>query len=149
MAKARHLLADQKAQFERTAEHYEQVARDEVSAQVAHDKAELVSEAVSVIGERDKRLAETTSQLADLRSHLDQANSGAQAELHIASRENSDASGALTEQKEIIVQEAEEVISTLNQNAQSAIANLRARLATAEGGLVRVNAEKTILESNF
>ena len=104
---------------------------------------------MSAIGERDQNIAETTSQLADLRSHLDQTNSWAQAELRKASRDKSDASGALTEQKEIIVQEAEEVISTLNQNAESAIANLRARLATAEGDLVRVNAEKTVLESNY
>ena len=73
MAKAKHLLADQKAQFERTAQHYEQVSRDEVTAQVARNKAGLVSEAMSAIGERDLKLAETTSQLADLRSHLDQA----------------------------------------------------------------------------
>ena len=55
MAKARHLLADQNIQFEKTAQHYEQVARDEVTAQVAHNKAELMSEAMSVIGEKDKR----------------------------------------------------------------------------------------------
>jgi len=95
------------------------------------------------------KIAEATSQLADLRSHLDQAQSWAQAELHKASKYKSDASGALTQQKEVIVQEAEEVLSTLNQNAESAIANLRARLATAEGYLVKVNAEKTVLEPNF
>ena len=78
MAKAKHLLADQKAQFERTAQHYEQVARDEVSAQVAHNKAELIQEAASVIGDKEKKIAETNPQLADLRSHLDHANSWAQ-----------------------------------------------------------------------
>jgi len=149
MAKAKHLLADQKAKFEQTAQYYEQVARDEVTAQVAHNKAELVSEAMSVIGERDQKIAATTSQLADLRSHLDQANLWAQAELNKASKDKSDASGALAQQKETIVKEAEEVMSTLTQNAESAIANLRARLATAEGDLVKVNAEKMILESDF
>ena len=114
MAKAKHLLADQKAQFERTTEHYEEVARDEVSAQVAHNKAELIQEAVSVIGDKDKKIAETISQLADLRSHLDHANSWAQAELRKASTDKSDASAALTEQKDKIVQEAQEVTSTLN-----------------------------------
>jgi len=96
MAKAKHLLADQKAMFERTAQHYEQVARDEVSAQVAHNKAELVQETLSVIGERDQKIAATTSQLADLRMHLDQANLWAQAELNKASKETSETSGALT-----------------------------------------------------
>lgn len=108
MAKARHLLADQKVQFEKTAQHYEQVARDEVSAQVAHNKAELMSEAMSVIGEKDKKIAETASQVADLRSHLDQAHTWAHAELKTVSQVKSDASDALTEQKENIVQEAEE-----------------------------------------
>ena len=37
LAKARHLLADQKVQFVKTSEHFEQVARDEVTAQVAHN----------------------------------------------------------------------------------------------------------------
>jgi F0F1-type ATP synthase membrane subunit b/b' len=100
MAKAKHLLADQKAQFERTAQHYEQVARDEVSAQVAHNKAELVREALSVIGERDQKIAATTSQLADLRMSLDQANVWAQAELTKASQQKSETSGALTQQKD-------------------------------------------------
>ena len=50
---------------------------------------------------------------------------------------------------ENMVQEAEEVISSITQNAESTIANLRARLATAEGDLVKVNTEKTLLKGNF
>jgi len=108
-----------------------------------------VAEAMSAIGDRDKRIADTTSQLANLRVHLDKANVWAQAELNKASQDKSDESGAMAQQKETIVKEAEEVMSNLSRNAESAIANLRARLATAEGDLVRANAEKMILESDF
>ena len=149
MIKVKHIIADQKAQFEQTAQHYEQVARDEVAAQVAHNKAEVVAEAMSAIGDRDTRIADTTSQLASLRVNLDKANVWAQAELNKASQDKSDASGAMAQQKETIVKEAEEVMSNLSRNAESAIANLPARLATAEGDLVKANAEKIILESDF
>ena len=121
------------------------MVRDEVTAQVACNKAELVSEAMSVIGEKDKKSAETTSQMADLRSYLDQANTLAESEIKNVSQVKSEARDALTEQKANIIQEAEEVIYNTNQNAESTIANPRARLATAEGDLVKVNTEKTIM----
>jgi hypothetical protein len=81
LAEARRLLANQKAKLERIAE-----ARDAVTAQVAHNKASLVSEAMSALGEQDRRLQEETSKVADLRIALDQATTWAQSEIKNVSR---------------------------------------------------------------
>ena len=62
LAKMQHLIADQKTQREQTTNELEQMARDEVAALVAQNKSEVVAEALSALGDRDKTISDTTSE---------------------------------------------------------------------------------------
>ena len=96
--KAKPLLADHKAFWEQTAESFEQAALHECSAKVSHSKA-VISEAMSALNEKDRQMRHEASHVANLRSHLTQAQSWAQSETKTVSQVKSEALYALTEQK--------------------------------------------------
>ena len=67
--KARALLADLRASFERTACEFEERVRDERQKEVAQTAAEIASEAVSVPQQKDDLLNKEASSFTDLRNH--------------------------------------------------------------------------------
>ena len=142
MEKARALLADQRANFERTANQFEEHARDVCENEVAQRKAELTSGTVPAPQQKDDLLNNEASSFADLRHRLSHAQKMANEEAEQKTQVIGEARNALNERHTTIVKQAETTIQEQSDKSSNIIRELRARLTSAKEKLLQSNSQR-------
>ena len=131
-SKVKVLLTDQWESFQRTAGEYEQQAKDICQKAVAETRANIHSEAVSAINDREHQLKEERNKLNKLRSDLVQARSHANYEASYKNEVIKEAENAIQKQRSEILNQAEQTIRQQGSLVKQEFSGLALKVKSAE-----------------